>query len=84
MHKWHIDGVNHWLCEECARQNAPLILRHNWEWVEISKDPDLTCDNCRCTDEMVQRHGRFRWLYCWSTLLLPWATRHLVLRRATK
>jgi len=61
------------LCDECSRHNGPLILRQGWAWQEEIKEKGWFCDNCRCTDNMVKLHGRWRWLYCWFTLLLPWS-----------
>ncbi|MDH3359252.1 MAG: hypothetical protein OEL55_00125 [Desulfobulbaceae bacterium] len=72
------------LCNECSLQNGPLILRQGWSWQEEIKDGGWFCDNCHCTDKMVRRHGRFRWIYCWIFTLLPWSPnrrRKAMLRR---
>lgn len=84
MQKWHLNGMDCWLCDDCSRQNGHMVLRHGWAWQEEVKDSGLICDNCRCTDSMVERHGRLRWLYCWITMLMPWITnrRRHALRRA--
>jgi len=84
MHRWQIGKISRLLCKECSRQNGPLILRQGWHWQEEVTDGDWICDNCRCTDKIVERHGKWRWLYCWITLFLPWKSnrRRHALRRA--
>lgn len=85
MQKWHLNGMDCWLCDACSRQNAPLVLSQGWTWIREEVGPEMVCDSCRCTDRVVQRYGRFRWLFCWLIMLLPWAAtnrRRQALRRA--
>ncbi|MDH4321628.1 MAG: hypothetical protein OEV73_09055 [Desulfobulbaceae bacterium] len=84
MHRWKIGTDSRLLCDECSRQNSPLIIRQGWSWQGEERGVDCLCDSCHCTDKVVKRHGKWRWLYCWINILLPWVSnrRRQAMRRA--
>lgn len=84
MQKWKINGTVQCLCNECAKTNMQVFLLCSPRWLGEEKDVAATCDCCRCTDQVVKRYGRLRWLLYpfLSFLPRPWPAAPRVPRRA--
>lgn len=71
MQRWRINGTEQRLCRQCARANRHLLLLQPHTWLGEEKDSGLVCDCCRCTDRVVGRFGKLRWLFYPLFFLLP-------------
>lgn len=66
--QWEIDGRVRWLCTACTRKNSHVFLMHQAKFLGEERDSAHVCYCCRCADRVVERYGRWRWLYfgfCW-------------------
>ncbi|MGV1097937.1 hypothetical protein ACUUL3_00810 [Thiovibrio sp. JS02] len=84
MQKWQINGTIQSLCNECAKTNLRVFLLYPHKWLGEEKDAAAACDCCRCTDQVVGRFGRLRWLFYpfLSFLPRPWPAALRTPRRA--
>ncbi|HIJ79161.1 MAG: hypothetical protein OEY01_09110 [Desulfobulbaceae bacterium] len=71
MQKWEINGNVQWLCFDCAKANAHVFLLAEHQWLSQEKDGTISCDCCRCTDNVVRMFGRWRWFFYPFLALAP-------------
>lgn len=83
MQKWQINGSVQWLCNECAKANAHVFILYPHQWLAEDKDTSMACDCCRCSDSIVRKMGRMRWLLYPVLCLIPkpWPATAKVARR---
>lgn len=84
MQKWRINNKIQWLCTECTKANAHLFLLYPHKWLGEESDDELPCDCCRCTEPVIARYGKWRWLFYPFLGLMPrwWPTPARAMRRA--